>query len=47
MTQEKAIKKKENTNMALASMFEEDSNTGLDNMGADAVSYTHLRAHET
>ena len=43
MTQEKAIKKKENTNMALASMFEEDSNTGLDNMGADDMALPFLR----
>jgi hypothetical protein len=43
MTQEKAIKKKENTNMALASMFEADSNTGLDNMGADDMALPFLR----
>ena len=43
MTQEKAIKKKENTSMALAGMFEEDSNTGLDNMGADDMALPFLR----
>ena len=43
MTQEKAIKKKEDTSMALASMFEEDSNTGLDNMGAEDMALPFLR----
>ena len=43
MTQEKAIKKKENTSMALAGMFEADSNIGLDNMGADDMALPFLR----
>ena len=43
MTQEKAIKKKEDTSIALASMFEEDASTGLDNMGADDMALPFLR----
>ena len=43
MTQEKAIKKKEDTSIALASMFEADSNTGLDNMGAEDMALPFLR----
>jgi len=43
MTQEKAIKKKENTSVALAGMFEEDANTGLDNMSQDDMALPFLR----
>tara|TARA_R110002153_G_scaffold87579_1_gene216409 strand:+ start:1236 stop:2033 length:798 start_codon:yes stop_codon:yes gene_type:complete len=43
MTQEKAIKKKEDTSIALAGMFEEDASTGLDNMGAEDMALPFLR----
>tara|TARA_R110000803_G_scaffold41804_1_gene89802 strand:+ start:2682 stop:3473 length:792 start_codon:yes stop_codon:yes gene_type:complete len=35
--------KKENTSVALASMFEEDANTGLDNMSQDDMALPFLR----
>ena len=38
------VTKKEKSDVALTGMFEEDANTSFSNM---AVSYTHLRAHET
>ena len=37
------VKKKENTNVALASMFEEDANTGLSNMDTDDMALPFLR----
>ena len=42
MTQEKAIKKKEDTSMALAGMFEADANEGM-NMGAEDLALPFLR----
>ena len=43
MTKENAIEKKEDTSIALASMFEEDANTGMDNMGAEDMALPFLR----
>lgn len=37
------VEKKKNTNVALASMFEEDANTGLDNMGTEDMALPFLR----
>jgi hypothetical protein len=42
MTQEKTIKKKEDTSMALAGMFEADANEGM-NMGAEDLAIPFLR----
>ena len=37
------VEKKKNTDVALASMFEEDANTGLDNMGTEDMALPFLR----
>mgnify|MGYP003637108356 FL=1 len=43
MTQEKQITKKENSSIALAGMFEEDANVGMDNMSSDDFALPFLR----
>jgi hypothetical protein len=40
---EKQVAKKQNSSVALASMFEADSSTGLDNMGAEDLALPFLR----
>jgi hypothetical protein len=43
MTKENAIAKKEKTAIALGSMFEEDANVGMDNMGSEDMALPFLR----
>ena len=40
---EKQVTKKQNSSVALASMFEQDANTGLDNMGQEDMALPFLR----
>jgi hypothetical protein len=37
------VAEKKNSSVALASMFEQDANTGLDNMGSDDFALPFLR----